>query len=260
MGSGGLRGLQILRSGASGVRGGFDSHAFPPPLQGLPLVRRALAGAAALTLAVGFALASAPSPARAEAPADSLAGHSRVDVVGGARPRPSTRTAPDRSAPADSVRRIPWHDQPRFVMARSLVIPGWGQVYNHAWLKAAAIAGVEGWMGASIVQDQRKLDDLLRELDRARRDQDQERESALVNEYNDQLSQRLARQWTLGAVVAYALVDAYVDAHFRGFDLEFKHDPALPAGTSPAHPGGGAGDSRARGPASGVRLGLRWRF
>src|SRR5207244_11867323 len=29
MGSGGPRGLQILRSGVS-VRGGFDSHAFPP--------------------------------------------------------------------------------------------------------------------------------------------------------------------------------------------------------------------------------------
>src|SRR5215475_6753744 len=30
MGSGGPPGLQILVSGASGVRGGFDSHAFPP--------------------------------------------------------------------------------------------------------------------------------------------------------------------------------------------------------------------------------------
>src|SRR5580765_8035129 len=32
MGSGGLRGLQIPRSGAIRVRGGFDSHAFPPSL------------------------------------------------------------------------------------------------------------------------------------------------------------------------------------------------------------------------------------
>src|SRR5439155_5554752 len=32
MGPGGLRGLQILRSDASGARGGFDSHAFPPLL------------------------------------------------------------------------------------------------------------------------------------------------------------------------------------------------------------------------------------
>ena len=135
-------------------------------------------------------------------------------------------------------------------MARSLILPAWGQVYNHAWLKAAAVAGGEGWLGARIVQDQRKLNELLRELDRARADSDQERETAIVNEYNSRLDQRLARQWILGAVLAYALVDAYVDANFRGFDLEFKHDPALPDGPPPANGAGGGG----------VRLGLRWTF
>ena len=54
-------------------------------------------------------------------------------------------------------------------------------------------------------------------------------------------------------MIAYALVDAYVDAHFRGFDVEFRNDPALPAGTSPNAPAGGGG-----GP--GVRLALRWDF
>jgi hypothetical protein len=74
-----------------------------------------------------------------------------------------------------------------------------------------------------------------------------------VNEYNARLDQRLSREWLLGGVIAYALVDAYVDAHFRGFDVEFRNDPALPAGTSPAGPQGGGG-----GP--GMRLALRWRF
>jgi hypothetical protein len=45
-----------------------------------------------------------------------------------------------------------------------------------------------------------------------------------------------------------------VDAHFRGFELEFEHDPALPDGPPPATPNG------SRGGGGGVRLGLRWRF
>jgi len=243
MGSGGPRGLQILRSGASGVRGGFDSHAFPPLLHGLALT---------LALTVG------PASARAQASADSIAARAGVQVVGSAR-------APARSAAADTTRRRPWTTQPRMVMARSLLVPGWGQAYNHAWLKAVAVATGEGLLGARIVQDQRRLDDLLGELDRVRAgpipgmtdDERLARESQLVNEYNARLDQRLARQWILGAVLAYALVDAYVDAHFRDFEIEFRHDPALPAGTPQAPPGDGGA---ARGPWPGMSLGLRWTF
>jgi len=73
-----------------------------------------------------------------------------------------------------------------------------------------------------------------------------------VNEYNSQLDQRTAHMWFLGAVLTYAMVDAYVDAHFRNFDFEFKHDRALPAGSSPATPKGGGGGT--------TRVGLRWHF
>src|SRR5215831_7036706 len=58
MGSGGLRGLQILRSGAIRVRGGFDSHAFPPTLPGR--------GIAAIPSLVALAISlSAAAPAAA---------------------------------------------------------------------------------------------------------------------------------------------------------------------------------------------------
>ncbi len=39
MGSGGPRGLQILLSDAKTIRGGFDSHTFPPVI--FPIVGRA---------------------------------------------------------------------------------------------------------------------------------------------------------------------------------------------------------------------------
>src|SRR6267378_4235840 len=54
LGSGGPRGLQILRSGVKSVRGGFDSHAFPPIVWGLGLVLAlALAAAGAVAGAEG---------------------------------------------------------------------------------------------------------------------------------------------------------------------------------------------------------------
>ena len=196
---------------------------------------------------VALSLSATVASVRAAEP-DSLgtAPPARVEVVGG-------RRTPSTPARADTTKRQPWHEQPRFVMARSLVVPGWGQLHNHAWLKAVAVAGGEGWLGSLIVSDQHELDRLFGAIDRASADGDAARHDVLVNEYNSRLAQRLSRQWLLGGLIAYALVDAYVDAHFRGFEVEFRNDPALPAGTSPtASPGGGAGP--------GVRLALRWNF
>ena len=49
----------------------------------------------------------------------------------------------------------------------------------------------------------------------------------------------------LAGLIVYALLDAYVDAHFRGFDVEFDTDPALPADAAAAPR---------------LRAGLRWTF
>ena len=251
MGSGGPRGLQILVSGTFGVRGGFDSHAFPPSSHHRPGVgMRATRGVVVLLLA-----ALAAGPARAQSPSDSLRAP-RLEEVGGKR-------TPAVAAKPDSARRLPWHEQPRFVMARSLVIPGWGQAHNHAWFKALAVAGIEGYYGSRIVQDQRALDRLFRQIneteaarlasdDPAEQSRLADLQNQLANDYNARLDLRLGRQWLLGAALAYALVDAYVDANFRGFDVEFQNDPALPAGAPPV--------PTDRGDRPGVRLFLRRHF
>ena len=231
MGSGGPRGLQILRSGASGVRGGFDSHAFPPVF---------------LRLSLALTLCLLSGRAGAQALPDSLPQLPGIEVVN------SDNARAVKQAHADSIKSLGWSAQPRFVMARSLLIPGWGQAYNRAWFKAGAVAAGEVWLGVTLVDDQRKLDDLQAQLDQAQQDNEAQRYAELANEYNQQLDQRVAHQWLLAAVVTYALVDAYVDAHFRGFELEFKHDPALPDAPTPATPSGGGGGV--------TRLGLRWHF
>lgn len=238
MGSGGPPGLQILVPGAFGVRGGFDSHTFPPFF------------ARVAAVLVTAALAFAPTSARAQV-REPLA-VVRPDTVGTVRPDTVAAAVPERRGTKGPDRPTPWHEQPRFVMARSALIPGWGQFHNRAWFKAAAVAGAEALYIVRIVDDTRALEGLLTDLDAARAAGDAAREEALVNEYNARLDQRLGRQWVLGAIVAYALIDAYVDANFRGFDAEFRFDPALPDGPPPGHSSRGAG--------LGMRLSLRRHF
>ena len=86
---------------------------------------------------------------------------------------------------------------------------------------------------------------------------DEPRYAAAANRYNARLDTYVGRQWMLGGVLAYALVDAYVDAHFRDFDIEFRHDPALPE-QLPAEPAAPKGGGSARGER--LSLALRWHF
>ena len=209
MGSGGPRGLQIPRSGASRVRGRFDSYAFPPLL--------------ALLCALGGWL-PAPPPARAQAdPPPAVT-------------EPGAVAADSLRAPADTVRAarvVPparWGDQPRFVMARSLLVPGWGQLHNGSPLKALGFAAGAGWLIATLVQDNRDVNRLFEQVNAAADAGDEEAFARYRTEYNARLDDLSTHSWTLGAVVIVGMLDAYVDANFRGFDVEFRHDPALPEG------------------------------
>jgi hypothetical protein len=154
-----------------------------------------------------------------------------------------------RAAGADSLRSVPappqkWSDQPRFVMMRSLLVPGWGQFYNHAYIKGVAVAGTEVWILSAISTANRDLDRLQQQSDAALASGDAAAYSAAQTAYNDKLSHFVSLQWLMGGVVAYALLDAYVDAHFRHFAVEFRKDSVPPGGPAPSQ----------------VRLDLRWNF
>jgi len=257
MGSGGPRGLQILRSDVKSVRGGFDSHAFPPSaavcrdFRGLGALRAAglvaAVVAAVLTGLTGGAGAQT-SPGRAPAlhdtiivvptpPDTSAAGDTTRPGVTGATPsRGTAGLFPKRGR----------FDAPRWIMMRSLVIPGWGQLANHSWVKATLVAGSETGLIIGITNDYKDLDALQKAVDQARADSSSQNEVAAVNAYNSKLDQVIRREWLLGGLLVFALMDAYVDAHFRDFDIEFKHDPALPGGVPPT--------------SKETRLGLRWHF
>ena len=293
MGSGGPRGLQILRSGVS-VRGGFDSHAFPPLVVLRAIVTAScLAACVAPCVSAGLAVPSAPAPAAAPdtaraapVPPDSA----RSDTLSS---EGETGAAADTSGivtiPARAPRTLPKlgrFDQPRWVMLRSLLLPGWGQVHNRSWIKATLLMLGDGALRVRFVRDERHLGDVGRQADRrqtelttaigdtlsawaaleaARQggnpDEIAAAEAArlasldrlrsandaynsIVPVYNALLDRTINRRWLLGGVVLYALIDAYVDAHFKNFDVNIRFDPALPEGSG--IPGG--------------RIELRWAF
>jgi hypothetical protein len=136
-------------------------------------------------------------------------------------------------------------EAPRWVMLRSLAFPGWGQLHNGSWLKAIVIGGGESWIIVGMVEDNRRLRQLREQADRAKAEGDEGGLEVAVNAYNSRLDRFVSRQWLLGGLLIYSLMDAYVDAHFRDFKVEFEYDRALKGGKPPAGQ---------------ARLALRWVF
>ena len=280
MGSGGPRGLQILRSGVS-VRGGFDSHTFPPTLL-------------CCALALLGIVTGGPARAGDAVPDTAIVTPARADSTAADSTRPGVYgTASDEAAiltlPPGERRVVPplgRYDQPHWVMLRSLAIPGWGQWHNGSWIKTALIGGPDAYLRVRVLHDQHELKGLSqtadvtgaslasanqavaaaeKELAEAQASGDSARiaaaEQALlaanlsragassayntaVLAYNTVLNEAINRRWLLATVLLYSLIDAYIDAHFRNFDTSLQYYPAPPGAK------GGPG----------MRFQVRWSF
>jgi hypothetical protein len=196
-----------------------------------------IAAALALTAPVSARAAEVPIPAPVDTTAaDSLAIEAMADSLAAVEAEADSVVHPEVSADSsggvveigEAPRRKPIPEpkgfaRPFWVMMRSVVVPGWGQAYNHAWFKAAAIAGTEGYLIARLVSDHNKLDDLNAQIEAGSpNDED------LINQYNSILNNYSSKQWWLGLTVVYSMLDAYIDAHFRNFRVEFGEDIARP--------------------------------
>ncbi|HET7226194.1 MAG TPA: DUF5683 domain-containing protein [Candidatus Eisenbacteria bacterium] len=157
--------------------------------------------------------------------------------------------ADERAAAADTASRhepvVKRFDQPRWVMLRSLVVPGWGQASNGSWTKAVILGSGEIALATAALADNRELDRLREQIDVGTGDLDTQ--NALIDRYNHRLNLLNTHEWLLGGVIVYALVDAYVDANFKHFRAEFETDRALPRGPRPGRP-------------TGARVSLEWAF
>ncbi len=98
----------------------------------------------------------------------------------------------------DSTRAI---KSPTGAMLRSMIIPGWGQLYNQKPFKALLIGGSEIGLGINIALQHQWAKRAATENDRA-----------------FYLNNRNLSVWYLAALILYSMADAYVDAHLFDFD------------------------------------------
>ncbi|MFB3909008.1 MAG: hypothetical protein ACE15D_11455 [Candidatus Eisenbacteria bacterium] len=109
-----------------------------------------------------------------------------------------------------SIGRGKGFDRPFWVMMRSAVIPGWGQAHNGQWLKAVLFGGAESAFLYGIVRE----DDLRWKAWNEGRYDDADEHAGLKRDY----------LWWGAFTLLLSLGDAYVDAHLKGFDAEFRQE------------------------------------
>lgn len=107
--------------------------------------------------------------------------------------------------------------EPYRAMLYSAVFPGGGQIYNHAWLKAGLVMGVQGYLiGSAIYHDGKRRD--FDELAGNTQDIYQQQEyEARSKEYRDALNNDI---WWIGITAGLSVIDAYVDAHLYDFESQ----------------------------------------
>jgi hypothetical protein len=109
--------------------------------------------------------------------------------------------------------------QPTIALFKSMLVPGWGQLGNRKYLKAAIVIGLEGWLISEAYNNGRDASDAW---DRFAAESDPYIRDALHADYQDKRAQRNKYTWFAGIVVFASMFDAYVDAHLSGAPEQVK--------------------------------------
>jgi hypothetical protein len=117
---------------------------------------------------------------------------------------------------------------PSVVTLESLILPGLGQASNGKWLKGAGFfAAYGGFITWGILKNQ-DLQDAQGRLNAAA----EADRPGLTQEVNGLRDGRNAKYWFAGLTLLLSMVDAYVDAHLRGFDQRIDAKVGLVPGDS----------------------------
>jgi len=128
-------------------------------------------------------------------------------------------------APQDTVSR----QKPTLALFKSMLVPGWGQIGNHQYVKAGAAIALESVLIGAIVHWAGKTGDAKNAFDNSA---DTLMRGALYKTYLDYKDKRNYYSWLLGTTIFISMFDAYVEAHLAGFPkeneegLSFKIEPA----------------------------------
>jgi len=138
---------------------------------------------------------------------------------------PESRWVDSTPAPRAEAPRQVWPN-PTVILVKSMVVPGWGQITNRRYLKAAVAIGLESWFIAGAVTEWKRANDARDEF-RA--------EGGDINhfyEYEFHNGNKNDYLWALGVTVFISMFDAYVDAHLRPYRDDRIPDTNPPPGVA----------------------------
>ncbi|HKQ18997.1 MAG TPA: DUF5683 domain-containing protein [Candidatus Eisenbacteria bacterium] len=107
---------------------------------------------------------------------------------------------------------------PYKVMLRSAVVPGWGQMYNHQFLKAALVVAGEGFLVYKTLDELRLENDAI---DRAAALPAGPDQDFAIEEQALHRNRKISWIWWGVAAHLLSMADAYVDAHLSTFEDDF---------------------------------------
>jgi hypothetical protein len=99
----------------------------------------------------------------------------------------------------------------------SAVLPGGGQIYNHAYAKAGVVIGVQGYLLASVLYHDAKANDYKEQI--------QDETDPLVlqqlrTKQKEHQDLRTSDFWWMGITMTLSVLDAWVDAHLYDFKAQ----------------------------------------
>jgi len=111
--------------------------------------------------------------------------------------------------------------KPTVALFKSLIVPGWGQIGNRRYVKAAIVIGLDSWFVSRAVHFGRQASTARRKWQAASLDQNK---IGLYNDFDDKRGTRNKFIWFSGIVTFLSIFDAYVDAHLSGEPGNSRND------------------------------------
>ncbi len=102
---------------------------------------------------------------------------------------------------------------PTAALFKSLIVPGWGQIGNHRYVKAAFFAGLETWFVIEAVHYGGQANDWKKLYDAASGTELRNSYHAI---YRSKYTARSKYIWYAGITTFVSIFDAYMDAHLSG--------------------------------------------
>ncbi|HSH00711.1 MAG TPA: DUF5683 domain-containing protein [candidate division Zixibacteria bacterium] len=115
---------------------------------------------------------------------------------------------------SDSVERR--RQSPTVALLKSLVVPGWGQIGNHQYLKAGVVIGVEGLLFARWLHFRNQTVDARAAFEEVPLDELALR-GQLFADFDRVRDRRNLFGWLTGTAIFLSMIDAFVDAHLSDF-------------------------------------------